>query len=271
MLSVTGNWPLLYFPECEGEFASKKLETFKYGICAVCDAVSDNAELCPDESEYPAACENKKVACRACHGAGRAGSARLVDVFKGLWYNARGRAFEQLHCQIAACVDESYTGVGVADRLCMTPCSAVVCAANEDPVPCRLPHDVRCEPAFPALAARTRYADGEVNLLYEVDDMKHLRFASFENALIALGDAAYAYQCVWNADGIFDNRASPAGLSNVIWRPGRSDDEEFAKRGTQVSRGWDVERGVQLPLLPLQNTISASCERVCVVYWYSIQ
>ncbi len=27
--SVTGNWPLLHFPECEGEFASKKLETFK--------------------------------------------------------------------------------------------------------------------------------------------------------------------------------------------------------------------------------------------------
>lgn len=259
--SVTGNWPLLHFPECEGEFASKKLETFKYGICAVCDAVSEKAALCPDENEYPAACENERVACRACHRAGRVGSARLVDVFKGWWYNARTRAFEPLHCQIAACVDEAYTGVGVADRLCMTPCSAVVCAANEVAVPCRLPHDARCEPVFPALAARQSYADGEVNLLNEVDDMKHRRFASFENTLIALGDAAYEYQCVWNADGIFDSRASPAGLTNVIWRPGRSDDDEFAKRGTQVCRAWDVERGVELPLLPLQNTISASSER----------
>lgn len=259
--SVTGNWPLLYFPECEGEFASKKLETFKYGICAVCDAVSDKTELCPDENEYPAACENERVACRACHRAGRVGSARLVDVFKGWWFNARSRAFEPLHCQIAACVNEAYTGVGVADRLCMTPCSAVVCAANQVAVPCRLPHDARCEPVFPALAARQSYADGEVNLLNEVDDMKHRRFASFENTLIALDDAAYEYQCVWNADGIFDSRASPAGLTNVIWRPGRSDDDDFAKRGTQVCRAWDVERGVELPLLPLQNTISASSEQ----------
>jgi len=259
--SVTGNWPLLHFPECEGEFASKKLETFKYGICAVCDAESDKAQLCPDENEYPAACENERVACRTCHRAGRAGAARFVDVFKGLWYNARGRAFEPLHCQIAACVDEAYTGVGVADRLCTTPCSAVVCAADEVTVPCRLPHDARCEPVFPALATRQSYAGGEVNLLNEVDDMKHRRFASFENTLIALGDAAYEYQCVWNADGIFDSRASPAGLTNVIWRPGRSDDDEFAKRGTQVCRAWDVERGVELPLLPLQNTISASPEQ----------
>lgn len=259
--SVTGNWPLLHFPECEGEFASKKLETFKYGICAVCDAVSEKAALCPDENEYPAACENERVACRACHRAGRVGSARLVDVFKGWWYNARIRAFEPLHCQIAACVNEAYTGVGVADRLCVTPCSAVVCAADQVAVPCRLPHDARCEPVFPALAARQSYADGEVNLLNEVDDMKHRRFASFENTLVALGDAAYEYQCVWNADGIFDSRASPAGLTNVIWRPGRSDDDEFAKRGTQVCRAWDVERGVELPLLPLQNTISASSER----------
>jgi hypothetical protein len=79
--SVTGNWPLLHFPECEGEFASKKLETFEYGICAVCDAVPDKAELCPSASEYPAGCEDERVACRACHRAGRAGAARLLDVF----------------------------------------------------------------------------------------------------------------------------------------------------------------------------------------------
>ena len=134
----------------------------------------------------------------------------------------------------------------------------MVCAANQVAVPCRLPHDARCEPAFPALAARTGYAHGEVNLLNELDDMKHRRFASFENALVALGDTAYEYQCVWNADGIFDNRASPAGSSNVIWRPGRSSDEAYRRRGTQVCRAWDVEPGVELPLLSLQNTIRAS-------------
>jgi hypothetical protein len=262
--SVTGNWPLLHFPECEGEFASKKLETFKYGICAVCDAVQNKAELCPSASEYPAGCEDERVACRACHRAGRAGAARLIDVFKGWWYNSQGRAFEPLHCQVGACVDGALTGVRDADRLCTTSCSTIVCAATEVLVPCRLPHDARCEPAFPALAAlaaEPKYADGEVNLLSEVDDLKHRRFASFENALVALGDAASEYQCVWNADGIFDNRASPAGLSNVLWRPGRSYDEAYRRRGTQVCRAWDVAPGVALPLLPLQNTISADAEQ----------
>jgi hypothetical protein len=84
-LSVTGNWPLLHFPECEGEFASKKLEMFKYGICTVCDTVADKAELCQSDSDYPDGCEENtdRVACRACHRAGRADAARLLDVFKG--------------------------------------------------------------------------------------------------------------------------------------------------------------------------------------------
>ena len=55
---------------------------------------------------------------------------------------------------------------------------------------------------------------------------------------------------------IFDSKASPAGLSNVLWKPGRSDDYDI--RETQVCRAWDVELGIELPLLPLKNTISAS-------------
>ncbi len=66
---------------------------------------------------------------------------------------------------------------------------------------------------------------------------------------------------MWNADGIFDNHASPAGFSNMLWRPWRSSDEAYPRRGTQVCRAWDVAPGVALPLLPLQNTISAGAEQ----------
>ena len=265
--SVTGNWPLLYFPECEGESASKKLETLKYGACAVCDSATNKAELCPAASQYPAACHSAKtVACQPCHRAGRAGDTQVVEVFKGSWYNSLSTAFEPLHCQIGACIDRggAWTGVGDADRLCTQPCSAIACSAHEILVPCRLPHDARCEQLFPAPSPaisssdKQRYAGDEVNLLNELDDMKHRRFASFENTLIVLGNTDSEYQCVWNADGIFDSKASPAGISNVLWKPGRSDDEQYTKRGTQVCRTWVVERGVHMPLLPLQNTISAS-------------
>ena len=259
--SVTGNWPLLYFPECTGESASKKLETFRYGMCAVCDSVDDKSKLCPSASQYPAGCLDASVQCETCHRAGRVGPAQLVEVFKSWWYNSHSRVFEPLHCQIAACIDRgggSWTGVGAVDRVCTRPCSMVTpCAANEVEVPCRLPHDARCEQVYPIKTSSSfRYADGEVNLLNEDTDMKHRRFASFENTLIVLGEREYEYQCVWNADGIFDSKASPAGLSNVLWKPGRSDD--YDARGTQVCRVWDVLPGVELPLLPLQNTISAS-------------
>ena len=99
-----------------------------------------------------------------------------------------------------------------------------------------------------------RYADGEVNLLNEGTEMKHRWFASFENTLIVLGESEYEYQCVWNVNCIFDSKASPAWNSHVLWKPGRSDD--YGTRGAHGCLVWDVEQDVELPLLPLQNTIS---------------
>jgi hypothetical protein len=55
-----------------------------------------------------------------------------------------------MHCQISACIDSSMTGVRVQD-VCTRACSVVVCQANEIEVPCRLPHDARCEAVFPNL------------------------------------------------------------------------------------------------------------------------
>ena len=58
-----------------------------------------------------------------------------------------------------------------------------------------------------------------MNLLNEGNDefgRLHRRFASFENVLVVLNDLD-DYQCVWNAEGITDNTATPAGISHVFW------------------------------------------------------
>ena len=228
--------------------AAKKLQSFEYGRCELCTANSK----CPLASEYPAMCVESQVQCKACYRAGRVGHARRVDVFKDWWYNADSSAFEPMHCQISACIDGSLTGVSVQD-VCTRACSVMVCQADEIEVPCRLPHDARCEAVFPNLQ-RIRYAGDEVNLLNEATD-RHGRFASFENVLIVLQDPEDAYQCVWNADGIFDVKTSPAGVSSVFWLAGRSNDEDFAERGTRLCRIWDVPADTVMPLLPLQNTV----------------
>jgi hypothetical protein len=227
--------------------AGKKLQSFEYGRCELCTANSE----CPLASEYPAMCVEGQVQCKACHRAG-GGQARRVHVFKDWWYNANSSAFEPLHCQISACIDSSMTGVRVQD-VCTRACSVVVCQANEIQVPCRLPHDARCEAVFPNLQT-FEYAGDEVNLLNEATD-RHGRFASFENVLIVLQDPEDAYQCVWNADGIFDVKTSPAGVSSVFWLAGRSNDEDFEERGTRLCRIWDVPADTVMPLLPLQNTV----------------
>jgi len=259
--SVTGNWPLLHFPECEGNGAAKRLESFSYGRCVACDEVVARAQTCTPMELYPAACRDGGVECRECHRAGRAGTQKLVDVLKGVWYNSRSLAWEPLHCQISPCVrreDREWTGVGEADAVCTRECSPASCAEDEVEVPCRLPHDARCERVFPlpgsTRRARSRHVGGEVNLLNEAG--QHRGFASFENTVIVLDlPDVEEFQCVWNANGIFDNQASPGGVSNVLWTRGRSDDAEYEERGTKVCREWSVERGEWMPLLPLQNTI----------------
>jgi len=94
--------------------------------------------------------------------------------------------------------------------------------------------------------------------LNEATDSRHSRFATFENVLMVLQDPEDAYQCVWNADGIFDVKTSPAGVSSVFWLPGRSNDDDYKDRGTRLCRVWDVADDVVMPLLPLQNTVGDS-------------
>lgn len=256
--TVTGNWALLYFPDCEGNSASKKLESFTYGRCVSCD---DNKNSCPGRELYPGACVDGHAQCRTCH---RSGAQDFVRVLKDTWYNSLIPAWEPLHCQISACLTREgmdWTGVGQADRLCTTQCLPADCKAHETEVPCRLPHQARCEQVFPlqgpTARVQTTYFDGEVNLLNEDNGNKHTRFASFENTLIVLDSlSTQEFQCVWNAHGIFDNQGRPGGVSNVLWRAGRSDDAEYTLRGTQVCREWSVEAGEWMPVLPLQNTIS---------------
>jgi hypothetical protein len=50
-------------------------------------------------------------------------------------------------------------------------------------------------------------------------------------------------------------KTSPAGVSSVFWLPGRSNDEDFAERGTRLCRIWEVEADTVMPLLPMQNTV----------------
>ena len=83
----------------------------------------------------------------------------------------------------------------------------------------------------------------------------HRRFTSFENVLIVLNDLD-DYQCVWNAEGITDNTATPGGISHVFWSPGQSNAYTYKMRGTRVCRVWNVASNVDMPLLPLQNTVS---------------
>jgi hypothetical protein len=229
--------------------AAKKLQSFEYGRCELCTANSK----CPLASEYPAMCVESQVQCKACYRAGRVGHARRVDVFKDWWYNANSSAFEPMHCQISACIDGSLTGVSVQD-VCTRACSVMVCQADEIEVPCRLPHDARCEAVFPNLQT-FRYTGDEVNLLNEATASRHLRFASFENVLIVLKDPEDSYQCVWNTDCIFDVKTSPAGVSSVFWLTGRSNDDDYKDRGTRLCRVWEVADDVVMLLLPLQNTV----------------
>jgi hypothetical protein len=108
------------------------------------------------------------------------------------------------------------------------------------------------------------YVGEEVNLLEEskkFGDVSSTTFArgvaSFENIVMVL-PSTLEYQCVWNADGIIDNTATPAGISHVFWAPGQTADDLYRKRGTRACRVWEVPVDVDMPLLPLQNTVSCS-------------
>ena len=119
---------------------------------------------------------------------------------------------------------------GSSGKLCHRLCASVVCSADERLVPCRLPHQARCEALFPAILSvpaemhvNTFYAGAEVNLLNDAKQSGNIegstydhRVASFENIVMVL-QSALEYQCVWNADRIIDNTATPAGISHALW------------------------------------------------------
>jgi hypothetical protein len=264
--TVTGNLPLLFFADCKA--GGRNLFQIGYGKCLRCDK---NQQLCSGQT-FPAQCQNgASVLCKVCS---RTTQPLYVEVLQGRWLDAAQP--KPLHCQISACKERNglqWTGVESSGRICRKLCATRVCAPDERLVPCRLPHQARCEPLFPALASvpaqmhtNTYYAGGEVNLLNEAKRPDNLdvstydrEVASFENILIVL-QGTLEYQCVWNADGIIDNTATPAGISHVMWAAGQTSDELYRKRGTRACRIWDVPEDVEMPLLPLQNTVSCSAE-----------
>jgi hypothetical protein len=211
------------------------------------------------------------VLCKTCS---RLAQALYIDVLQGLWLDTAQE--KELHCQIFACKQWNglqWTGVESSGKLCRRLCDTLVCAADERLVPCRLPHQALCEALFPALSSvpaemqtNIFYDGGEINLLNEAkrpDDVDVSTYdrgvASFENIVIVL-PSTLEYQCVWNTNGIIDNTATPAGISHVMWVAGQTEDELYRKRGTRACRVWDVPEDVEMPILPLQNTISCSAQ-----------
>ena len=281
---VTGNRPLLYFVGCQG--GGRNLLEIGYGTCQQCDQHSSSTRLqqtpppcsgAGSQQLFPARCQDRAIVlCDVCSWKQQ---SLYVDVLQGRWHT--GEHWSALHCQISACKQRqggAWTGVDSSGRVCRRLCTPLECGAGEMLVPCRLPHQARCEAVFPAptsvdpdmratalvecrlgVGTLSCHAGGEVNLLNEADEQHWRRVASFENILMVLPSNA-EYQCVWNADGIIDNVATPAGLSHVLWAPGQSADDLYNERGTRACRVWDVDEDVEMPVLPLQNTVACSEE-----------
>ena len=269
---VTGNWPLLMFEGCQGSGAAL-LTDIGVGRCLPCD----KRDACGAVYEYPARClDTTNVKCELCS---RERESVFFSLLKGRWLNfvSGVGVLEDLHCQISACKPrqgEKWTGVRRDGTLCHRKCLSPVPACTEDQVlvPCRLPHQSRCEPGFPVpddvrptmqlyrdVSGSQVYAGGEVNLLNEANELHSRRFASFENILIVL-DRLNEYQCVWNAAGITDNVATPAGISHAFWAPEETNDDSYNARGTRACREWEIAENVAMPLLPLQNSVLCSEE-----------
>jgi len=265
---VTGNWPLLFFEGCQGSGAAL-LTDIGIGRCSACEK---HYTTCSAVNEYPHNCiDFANVRCGVCS---RARHAEYFSLLKGRWFNSKARSHEELHCQISACthrVGGMWTGVTPDGTLCHKPCLPQACREDQVAIPCRLPHQARCESGYPMSGNvpttqlylnsdnEQVYAGGEVNLLNEENEMSSRGFASFENILIVL-DELNEYQCVWNAEGITDNVATPAGSSQFFWASQETSQHAHKHRGTRACRIWDVDDNVAMPMLPLQNTVSCSTE-----------
>jgi hypothetical protein len=137
--TVTGNLPLLFFADCKA--GGRNLFEIGYVQCMRCD---ENKQQACSGQTFPDQCENgASVLCKVCS---RSTQSLYVDVQQGRWLDAAQP--HVLHCQISACKERGglqWTGVESSGKLCRRLCDPIVCAADEVLVPCRLPHQARCE------------------------------------------------------------------------------------------------------------------------------
>ena len=281
---VTGYLPMLYF---EGSSGQGELDKITYGKCHKC---VDQEGRCRDV-EYPNSCRlqistsagstNVESGCGVCERSLQGD----VGVVKGSYKNSTG-VVSSLYCQITNCnPKENVQRTGVRQHaICLDRCLALVCGNHEIMIPCRLPHQTRCDTVWPAGAAVAPAFDGfqrhamagpEVNLFSEKRSAGlgveageaeaggdgAVGFASFENTLITLTVPLEHYQCVWNAARINDNRAFPGGISEFMFPPA---DAFWTRRGSKACELWDprLDSGDgPLPVLPLQNTVSGTSPR----------
>ena len=153
-------------------------------------------------------------------------------------------------------------------------------------MPCLLPHDTRCVPAYPAGAADSGYTwQGVVPIwanMLESTTQAHAahQFASFENVLVDTEEMPqHMHQCVWNAIHVIDNNMNPGGVSAAWYRhdetlqdhvlretgskyctPIFSDRDKRDQTTPPTSGVWYKDPAIEYPLLPLQNTVSARAE-----------
>lgn len=277
---VTGYMPLLYFEGCSGQGDLGKIT---YGKCHKC---ADIHGKCTVQTQYPDSCRLQKSTGVGSLNIERGCGVCLrsldgdVDVVQGSYKNSTGWVSE-LYCQITNCKDKNNgqrTGVR-QNAICLDRCLVLVCGEHEILIPCRLPHQTRCDTVWPVGREVVLAFDGrqpnamagpEVNLfsekrsagMEEDEEPEAVGFASFENTLITLNTlSAEHYQCVWNAANIQDNRAFPGGISESRLMPMQA---SWRVRGDKACERWtpELESGDEsLPVLPLQNTVSGKSGR----------
>ena len=279
---VTGNLKRMYFKDC---VANGRLDDLKYGTCTECQEPEDNA--CAGEGEYPDTCASHSESSifgvvlndliHACGSCARTYQGD-VNVVTGKYQKELGGANSHLYCQITPCnlqAGSAMTGVQ-QHAICTDRCISKTCNEHEILIPCRLPHQTRCDTVWPQgidvapafkNQRRTKMAGPDVNLFSErkdtlKDSESPTGFASFENTLITLSSMKkHHYQCVWNAASIVDNRFFPGGISEYMFPPGLVY-ASTGERGSKACELWDITDYTPFPLLlPLQNTVSGTSDR----------
>ena len=206
----------------------------QYGTCESC---RDRIVRC-DDNQYHAACAIEQE-CQPCltHGS--------REVTQGVYRNESGLELP-VYCQVTTCADDK-TGVLDDGTLCKLACNSDLCLDDQIELPCVLPHNKRCVPAYPLQRAgqvKVGHVPPWANVLEGITLKPHL-FSNFENMLVNVdGTPENQHQCVWNAQSILDNDMNPGGVSH-----------SFEDKFCHV---WHRNSDLQYPLLPLQNTVHDS-------------